>query len=464
MSAPRTPLDAWAARKLGIPESLLTRERLDQYQRERLQATVAWAIEKSPFYRRRLAGLPVKGFGALPFMTAHDVRHLGEQLVCVSQDEIERVVTLQSSGTTGAPKRLFFTAEDQASIIDFFECGMATLVEPGDRVLILLPGQIPGSVGVLLATALDRLGATPIPHGFIRSLPEAVGALVAARPTSIVGTPVQVLALQRYAEEAAEVCVRLKTALLTADHVPVSLARRVEAGWGCQVFEHYGMTEMGLGGGVDCQAHAGYHLREADLYFEIVDPVTGEVLPEGDFGEIVVTTLTRRGMPLIRYRTGDASRFLQGACPCGSLLRRLDRVRGRIGEHALPGRLGWGDLTLPMLDEALFAVPALVDFRAQLFVKAAVPTLVVTAFTVQRDCGALAAAVEEALRGLPPVRSATAKGTLVVFVSAQLLGESPWPQPRKRILEELDFALLSRTASRSAGAQSPARSMPWTEP
>ncbi len=103
------------------------------------------------------------------------------------------------------------------------------------------------------------------------------------------------------------------------------------------MFNHYGMTEMGLGGGVDCRALTGYHLREADLYFEIVDPVDGRPLPDGEPGEVVFTTLTRRGMPLIRYRTGDLARFLPGSCPCGTVLRRLDHVQGRLAGRVKVG-------------------------------------------------------------------------------------------------------------------------------
>ena len=83
--------------------------------------------------------------------------------------------------------------------------------------------------------------------------------------------------------------------------------------WGGDVYNHYGTTEMGLGGGVECAAHRGYHLREADLYFEIVDPLTGEHVEDGEFGEVVFTTLTREGMPLIRYRMGGPQPLSPGA-------------------------------------------------------------------------------------------------------------------------------------------------------
>jgi phenylacetate-coenzyme A ligase PaaK-like adenylate-forming protein len=138
------------------------------------------------------------------------------------------------------------------------------------------------------------------------------------------------------------------------------LQRRAE----CEVFEHYGMTEMGLGGGVDCEAHSGYHLRETDLLFEIVDVRTGEPLPDGEMGEIVFSTLTREGMPLIRYRTGDLSRFLAVPCGCGTTLKSLQRIRERMDSRISLGSCG--DITMADLDDVLFEVPGLTDFSATL--------------------------------------------------------------------------------------------------
>ena len=95
--------------------------------------------------------------------------------------------------------------------------------------------------------------------------------------------------------------------LLSTDRLPRAVIGAIEKAWGCDVYDHYGATEMGLGGGVDCRTHTGYHLREADFYFEIVDPLTGIPVSDGESGEVVFSTLTRTAMPLIRYRTGDVS-------------------------------------------------------------------------------------------------------------------------------------------------------------
>ena len=97
------------------------------------------------------------------------------------------------------------------------------------------------------------------------------------------------------------------------------------------------MTEMGYGGGVECDAHDEYHLREADLFVEIVDPESGSPMPDGVSGEVVFTTLIRRAMPLIRYWTGDTARYLTRPRPCGTTLRRLSRIQGRLANTASLG-------------------------------------------------------------------------------------------------------------------------------
>jgi phenylacetate-CoA ligase len=370
-----TPLQPWIAARIGCPGPCPDRRDLQRHQLARLRDTVQLARSRAPFYRALLAGLPsvprtLDDLADYPFTTPADVTGQGLRLLCVGQDDVARVVSqehladlplapLDTSGTTGPPKRLWFTAADQELTIDFFAVGMSTFTEPGDRALILLPCERPGSVGDLLATAMERLGATPIRHSVVRDVGQSLAAIHTTGADVAVGVPVQVLALARADDD-----LHLTAVLLSTDHVPRSLARAVETAWGCRVFNHYGMTEMGLGGGVECEARRGYHLREADLYVEIVDPATGTPVPDGCPGEIVFTTLTRTGMPLIRYRTGDLSRFLPGPCPCGTMLRTLERItRGGAG---IVRTAAGGELALADLDEALFALPGVLDFDATL--------------------------------------------------------------------------------------------------
>jgi phenylacetate-coenzyme A ligase PaaK-like adenylate-forming protein len=324
-----SPLDDWIARRTtsgAAPDALL------HWQMAELRRTLAWAARNSPFHARRLAAADVDALAGpgdlfrLPRMEPGDLAAPG--LLAVSQDDVARVVTLATSGSSGPPKRLFFSEGDLARTLDFFAVGMSTLCGAGDGVLVLLPGRTDWGVADLLARALPRIGARAVlpspgwtPDDLPALLGEGVRTLVAA-PTHLRRL------LDALPPEAFR--GRLATLLSSAEPLPAVLRERIETAWGCEVFDHWGMTETGYGGGVECRAHAGYHLREADLFVEVADFATGAPLPEGETGELLVTTLGERALPLVRYRTGDAGRMLPGPCPCGSRLRRLDAVPGRF--------------------------------------------------------------------------------------------------------------------------------------
>jgi phenylacetate-coenzyme A ligase PaaK-like adenylate-forming protein len=199
-------------------------------------------------------------------------------------------------------------------------------------------------------------------YGPVTDPVHAAEAIASFGAHCLVGIPTQVLAVACSPAGAAIGKGSIESVLLCTDYVPRAIAKTLEEVWGCRVFNHYGMTEMGLGGGVECEALDGYHLRESDLWFEVVDHETGEPCSDGMIGEVVFTTLTRRGMPLIRYRTGDIARIINQPCSCGSVLRRMDRVRGRWdGVVRLDPDSA---LTLSDMDEALFRLPGLLDYRA----------------------------------------------------------------------------------------------------
>jgi phenylacetate-coenzyme A ligase PaaK-like adenylate-forming protein len=438
----KTPLETWAINKIGDRRAgTLTRARLEAYQLQRLKETVTLARDKSPFYRRLLQQHPAERIGSLtdlqafPFTTAGDIRRNPLLFLCVSQDQISRVVTLNSSGTTGRPKRIFFTAGEQEFIVDFFHYGMSTLVQPGDTVLILLPGELPGSVGDLLVKALGRMRVRGIAHGFVQDPLATLGIMTSERVDAVVGIPTQLLALANCRPPGQKAGPeRLKSLLLTADHVPRAIVQRLEKRWRCRVYNHYGMTEMGLGGGVECEALAGCHMREADLFFEIIDPATGAVLPEGREGELVFTTLTRRGMPLIRYRTGDMAGFIPGPCPCGSVLKRMspvkDRVKGRIA------LAGGGLLSMSLLDEALFAVEGVLNFQAAVSSGEKGDVLAVKAQLAGWAADETPEAVRRALLAIPAVAGNIDKGTLTLgAVEADRSGRVP--EPGKRVIKDL---------------------------
>lgn len=363
----RTPLDSWIEKQAGLGAAL------HAYQMQKLRETLAYVKSHSAFYAEKLQGIEPEAIqspadiAALPFTTPQELAQQGHRMLCTGQGEISRITTLQTTGTTDAAKRVFFTEDDHERTRDFFAAGMGVFTRPGQKVLILLPGETPGGVGRLLAEALARIPAQALPFGVVdaQNSGEAERLILEEGVGAVVGVPWQVLRLaEGPLAGAIKTASRLESVLLTTDYVPDALARRVESAWGCRTYEHYGMTEMGFGGGVSCDAGRGHHLREADLLFEVVDAQTGRPLPPGEAGEVVFTTLTRRGMPLIRYRTGDIAAFSQTPCPCGSALPLLGKIRGRTADTLpLPGG---GTLAPAAMDEALYGLEGLWDYAATL--------------------------------------------------------------------------------------------------
>ncbi len=366
-----TPLEAWIREKAHLGRDLTGRpfmEALKNYQLQRVNEVIDYARHNSHFYRRHLASLPSPPLSALsdivriPFTSPSDISDAPFSFLAVRQDDIARIVTLRTSGSTGEAKRLFFTEGDLELTMDFYHHGMSTLVKPGQRVAILFPGEIPYSIGDLLLRGLQRMDVQALVYGLVTNPLHAAEAVASFGAHCIVGIPTQVLSVACSPTGAAIGKGSLESVLLSADYVPRALAETLNEVWGCRVFTHYAMTEMGHGGGIECEALDGYHLREADLYFEVVNHETGEACPDGELGEVVFTTLTRQGMPLIRYRTGDIARMITRPCPCGSNLRRMDYVRGRWN-----GFVGLDTdciLTVYELDETLFRLPGLLDYRA----------------------------------------------------------------------------------------------------
>lgn len=370
-SVPNTPLDPWTVDRIGARPGPLRRSDLDAFQLDRLDRTLAlaatsrWGRDRLPACLGDLARL-----AELPFTTADDIRADPLGFVCGSQGRISRIVTLDTSGTTGPPKRVAFTADDQELTVDFFRVGMSTFTRPGDRVAILLPGETPGSVGDLLAAAVERLGGVPLRHGPVADADRSLRRLVDDGATVTVGVPTHLLALARHPSGKRPL---VHSVLLSTDHLPGAIRTALETAWSCTVYDHWGMTETGLGGAVECGAHDGLHLREADLIAEIVDPASGAVLPAGAHGELVVTTITRTGMPLVRYRTGDLTSIDERRCVCGSLLRRIAPVRARR-DRLVP--IGHGAITMADLDDVLFAIDGVVGFHASVPAAARLDVLV----------------------------------------------------------------------------------------
>lgn len=326
----KSALEPWIMNKIGCRE--ISREIIESWQLEKLKENIGYVKSNSNFYKNKLKNISeddiksFRDFEKLPFTTSDELSKDSLHFLCISQKNIERIVSLDTSGTLGKPKRIYFTKEDQELTIDFFHYGMKCLVKTGDRVLILLPGKTVGSVGDLLQKALNRMEIYSYIYDPSEKL-EIAEIIENEKISCIVGIPVSVLRIKRENEKLYN--DNITRILLSTDYVPDTIIKELSTDK-CKVYTHYGMTEMGLGGGVECEALKGCHMREADMYFEIIDIETGKNLPDGEYGEIVFTTLTRKGMPLIRYRTGDIGRFIDKPCICGTILKTMERVKGRI--------------------------------------------------------------------------------------------------------------------------------------
>lgn len=362
----KTPLESWIVHKTAIKEC--SRPALEEYQLSKLKKAISYAKKSSVFYRDHLKKINEEAihtfgdFGKVPFTTSLQIGQNPFNFLCIPQREVKRIITINSSGTTGKEKRIFFTEEDLDLTVDFFKFGFQPMLKTGDRVLILFPGSSYGSVGDVIKKALTLTDIECFVQGVLINPDETARFIVENKINAIVGIPMQVLYFSRVQSEVFR--NNIHKVLLSADYVPEVLIRELDQNFGCKVFTHYGSSEMGYGGGVECAALNGYHVREADLYFEIINPDTGEAAKVGEYGEVVFTTLTRQAMPLIRYRTGDTAAFSQETCECGTFLRTMKRSFGRI-ENRVRLR-GNQNLYLRDLDELILIFAEVLDYQASM--------------------------------------------------------------------------------------------------
>ena len=318
-------------------EEFLSREAIETLQAERLTDTVARAA-MSPFYRERLsrAGISsrdiqgISDVSALPMTTKDHLRaSYPYGLLALPRERMVRMHA--SSGTTGSPTVIFHTREDLDVWADLVaRCMHMVGARPGDPFQNMSGyGLFTGGLGIHYGA--ERLGCMTIPSGAGNSKRQ-IKLLKDFRVRVVHIIPSYALHLATVFEKLGEdpSGLSLEIALIGAEPHTHEVRRRIEELFGIKAYNSYGLSEMnGPGVAFECQHQEGMHLWEDAFLPEIVDPETFEPLPEGEVGELVLTTLNRQGMPIIRYRTKDLTRFLPGDCPCGRKHRRIDRIRGR---------------------------------------------------------------------------------------------------------------------------------------
>ena len=311
----------------------LTRAAREALQWERLRATLAWATERVPFYAERLRGRAVRGLGelaTLPFTRKSDLReHYPFGLFAVPRAELARLHA--SSGTKGKPTVVGYTAGD----LDVWREVMArVLVAAGGRAGDTLHngygyGLFTGGLG--FHDGAERVGMSVVPVSSGNTARHIL-LLQDVRPAGLCATPSFALHIAETMHEQGgdPRGLGLRYGLYGAEPWTEGLRGALERAFGCPAYDVYGLSEI-VGPGVagECEAREGLHLADDHFLSEIIDPATGAVLPPGHEGELVLTTLTKRALPLIRYRTGDVTTLTDAACACGRTSARIARVKGR---------------------------------------------------------------------------------------------------------------------------------------
>ena len=316
----------------------MPRAKIREVQLERLRYTVRYCYENVPFYKKKLddAGVTPDSIKTLddirriPPTTKADLRdNYPFGLFAVPMKDIVRIHA--SSGTTGKPTVVGYTAHD----LDMWSDCMARLCAAAgatadDIVQISFGyGMFTGALG--LHYGLEKLGCAVVPNSS-GNTEKALMYMRDFKTTALVATPSYALYMAETAKklEYPMSDYHLRLGLFGSEGCTPEMRTQIETAWGLFATDNYGMSElMGPGVSGECEERCGLHINEDYFLVEIVDPNTLEVLGEGETGEVLITTLTKEGIPLLRYRTRDISRITYEPCKCGRTFARMDKIKGR---------------------------------------------------------------------------------------------------------------------------------------
>ena len=312
--------------------------KLTELQLEQINDQINALISANSFYGKKLEEYGVREvrsqeeFEKLPFSEKSDLRDaypLG--LMTAPEEKIVRIHS--SSGTTGLPVIIPYTQKDVDDWgLMFKRCYETAGITNKDRIQIT-PGYGLWTAGIGFQYGAEALGAMAIPMG-PGNTDKQLQIMMDMKTTVLGSTSSYALLL---AEEIAKrgiadkIC--LKKGVIGSERWGDKMRKRISTELGIELYDIYGLTEIyGPGIAITCKHDCGMHYWDDYIYIEIIDPVTGENLPDGELGEIVITTLVKEGAPLIRYRTHDLSRIIPGECECGSKFPRIDTIMGRTDD------------------------------------------------------------------------------------------------------------------------------------
>lgn len=308
---------------------------LNETQIEQVDRQIKRLIKSGSYYGEKYKALGIDGiksqedFLKLPFSEKNDLRN-AYPLGIMACDESEIVRIHSSSGTTGQPVIIPYTAKDVEDwAIMFARCYEMAGITKNDRIQIT-PGYGLWTAGIGFQAGCERLGAMAIPMG-PGNTEKQLKMMIDLKSTVIAATSSYALMLgEEVTKRGLLDKISLKKGIIGSERWSDAMRARIHEELGIELYDIYGLTEIyGPGIGINCQNETGIHYWDDYLYIEIIDPVTCEPVPDGEEGEIVITTLVKEGAPLIRFRTHDLSRIIPEKCPCGSKFPRIDIIKGR---------------------------------------------------------------------------------------------------------------------------------------
>lgn len=321
-------------------EECLSRDEINLIQQERLLKLIRYAAGHCDFHRARFeaAGIDPEHFRGmedldkLPFLTKIDFREqYPDRMCCVSRDKIREMH--MSSGTSGTPVVMLYTEHD---LDQWAECMARCLRMAGVRehdVFQFTPGLGLFNGGFGCYHGGRKAGCFVIPAG-PGNTPRQIKLAKDMHTNAMLCVVSYGARILEVMQEMKETLPDLRVGIFGAETFSEAMKERLRSGFGIDVFDIYGMTETGGIGtlGMDCEAHSGIHVWEDQYLVEIINPATGQPVPDGELGELVITSLTREALPVVRFRTGDLTRIIAHDCPCGRTHLKLDTISGRADD------------------------------------------------------------------------------------------------------------------------------------
>jgi len=320
----------------------MPREKLRELQLERLKKIVKYAYGRVPYYRKKFdeVGLKPEDIKSLediryiPFTSKADLREVYPfGMFAVPLSEIVEIHS--SSGTTGKPVVMGYTRGDLEVWKEVMARSLTMIGVTKDDIIQIAYGYGLFTGGLGFHYGALTIGATIVPTS-AGNTRRQIELMRDFGTTVLCCTPSYALYLAEYAKDEMGIdpsTLKLRAGSFGAEMWTEEMRREIERRFGIKAYNVYGLTEI-IGPGVahECEEQNGLHLQEDHFYPEIIDPETGEPLPEGERGELVLTTLTKEGVPMLRFRTRDITAFVKGECPCGRTSIRIERIRGRTDD------------------------------------------------------------------------------------------------------------------------------------